>query len=374
MRAGRQVLLDLLRGGLQPDTIGDVEWAAVLDAAEQESILPYAAERLRGLAGECPPVYMRRLDEIRREAEVSGFIWTETLKNALRAFHRARLPVISLKGPCLAERLYGDAALRTCHDLDLLVRRSDFARAGELLTSIGYAPHSRGDDYHRPWRRKAIILELHHDVENPNTFAFDVDGAWKRARLSEFHGAPVRLLSEADELLYLCLHAVRHRFDRLSLIVDLTLAFRRFRLPLSGEPAWSDPVFENVVALGWMMAKRLASQIETPGILRVGPRNRKRLEQLADRIWQEQMFAPPAILDWAAQHRFFLEVETPGWNRMVRRWRYLRILLTRVIDDDFIFAERFNFHRDWQVRMLRPVRLAIKGMRGSPRGSRGALL
>ncbi len=85
----------------------------------------------------------------------------------------------------------------------------------------------------------------------------------------------------------------------------------------------------------------------------------------ADRLWQELLLAPPKTLDWAAQHRFYLELENPGRSRFLRRWRHRRILLTRLIDDDFVFAGRFNLHRNWQVRLLRPIRLLMKRLRAS---------
>ena len=45
-------------------------------------------------------------------------------------------------------------------------------------------------------------------------------------------------------------------------------------------------MFDNVFALGWMMAARLDPQI--PARLRAyATADRRRLEQLADRLWQE---------------------------------------------------------------------------------------
>ena len=48
--------------------------------------------------------------------------------------------MISLKGPSLAERLYGNAALRTRYDLDFLVREPDLGRAEQILQEMGFAP------------------------------------------------------------------------------------------------------------------------------------------------------------------------------------------------------------------------------------------
>jgi hypothetical protein len=116
-----------------------------------------------------------------------------------------------------------------------------------------------------------------------------------------------------------------------------------------------------------MMAAHLDPELPVLQAMRLSTTDRGRLEQLAEELWQELMAAPPKTLDWATQHRFYLEVENPGWNRVRRRLRHQRILLTRLMHDDFVFAERFNLHRNWQVRLLRPVRLLIKTLKPSPR-------
>ena len=365
MRQGMAPLLRLLRGDAGSLAIDDSEWPALVEVAAEENVLPWFAERLRVLEIELTPPQRDQILEVRRKAALSSFVWSETLKNTLGAFHRAKLPVIPLKGPCLAARLYGDVSFRAYGDLDLLVRQSDLSRAEELLAELGFAPCSRADDYHRPWRRKAIHLELHHNFGSPLAFDFKVDAAWDRARLSQFSEAPVWLLAPCDELFYLCFHAVRHRFDRLCLLVDLGFAIRSFPLSSSILGASRSSTLDNVVALGWMMAARLDPQIPLLPEMFARLGDRARLDQFAERIWQERMAEPAPRLNWAAQHRFYLEMETPGWPRIVRRWRHLRILVTRLIDVDFAFAEQFDLHRNWQARMLRPIRLLIKAVRPS---------
>jgi hypothetical protein len=362
-----QSLLDLLRGRLSQRNFSDADFAALLQIAEQENVVPFVAELLRRLDIDFSPPQRKQRDQIHREAQFASFVWTETLKNTLVAFHRAQVPVIALKGPCLAERIYGDPAFRTCYDLDLLVRGSDLSRAEDLLAKLGFSPNARADDYHRPWSRQGTNLELHHNVENPDAFEFDINSAWTRATPTEFHQAPLWLLSPPDELMYLCLHAVRHRFERVCLILDLALAFRRIPLAAPSVREWSSPVFDNIFALGWMMASRLDPDLPPAPAMRLTPGNRSRLEKLADRLWQELMLAKPPTLDWVAQHRFYLELENPGWNRLRRRMRHQRILATRLIEDDFRFAGRFHLHRNWQVRLLRPVRLLIKTLRPAPK-------
>jgi hypothetical protein len=359
-----QSLLELLRGHV-PQVSSDAEWAALLAVAETENVLPWMVEQLRILDAPCMPGHKQQLEQIRRQSQIAAFIWTQTLKSTLAAFDRAGIPVISLKGPCLAERLYGDASLRTCHDLDLLVAARDVSRAEAVLTEIGFAPHGGADDYHRRWRRKGIDLELHHNVENPLAFDMDMEGIWARAHIAEFQGTPIRLMDPADELAYLCLHAVRHRFEVLSLIVDLALSFRLTSTASATAPGPS--ALDNVVLLARLMAAHLDPQVTVPNFDRVRPRNQRRLRKLADQLWNEKMLEAARGFDWQSQHRFYVEVENPGWDRLGRRGRHLRILTTRLIDDDFYFAERFHLRRNWQVRLLRPIRLLIKNLRPSPR-------
>ncbi len=136
MRPGMHLLLALLRGEASAGDGSAEQWGAALDIARQENILPWTAARLRSIPGALPPGLDARLRQIHRDAQVSAFFWTSTLRTLLADFHERGIPVVSLKGPWMAERLCGDAALRPCTDLDLLVRPVDLARSEALLSQL----------------------------------------------------------------------------------------------------------------------------------------------------------------------------------------------------------------------------------------------
>ena len=367
MRPGIERLLELLRGRGSVDDASEREWLTVLEVAEQENVLHVAAARLHHAVGASMPLLTERLQTIERNAKVSAFLWTSTLKSTLAEFHGRGIPVIALKGPWMAERLYGDAALRSYADLDLLVRRSDLARAEELLTELGYGATGRRDDYERPWQRDGIRIELHHDVENRLAFDFGVEAAWGRAQRLEYQGAPAWLLCPSDELLFLCLHGARHHFERLSHVLDLVRAWEHLPVPATAGRGRASQI-DNVLALSAMMAVRMDPSLAIPGEVFERVRKRKVLEGLAEQIWEEKMAGPAPVVDWRRKHDFLLKIEPPGWERFASRLRHLRILLTRVIDDDFAFAARFRLHRGWQVWMLRPIRLVLKSCSHISRG------
>jgi hypothetical protein len=361
-----QTLLDLMRGELKATNTTPEEWMTVLDLATEENVLPWVTSCLRAQTDYDAPQIDTRLRAIEREARISAFVWSETLRSTLAEFHRCGIPVISLKGPWLAQRLYGDPALRLYSDLDLLVRRADFIRAGEPLSALGFSAAARRDDYARTWSRDSITLELHDDVENPLAFNFGIERAWDRAQLAEFNGVPARLLAPSDELRFLCLHGARHRFERLSHVLDLVLAFRQLAATPLVMKSENLRESERMLALGCMMAARLDPQIAEIEARYTSIPDRGSLEKTAEMLWQERMREPAPMLDWRAKHRFLLSIERYGWDRVRAGGRHLRILSTRLITADFAFAARFHLYRTWQVWMLRPVRLLLRAFRALP--------
>jgi hypothetical protein len=369
MRQGMQTLLDLMRGELKEPNLPAEEWMRVLDIAEEENILPWAASCMRAQAGLVAPEVDARLREIDRAARISAFVWSETLRSTLAEFHRRDVPVISLKGPWLAQRLYGDTALRLYADLDLLVRRADFVRSEEVLSALGFSAAEGRDDYARTWSRGGIILELHDDVENPLAFDFGIEGAWDRAQPAEFNGVPARLLAPSDELRFLCLHGARHRFERLSHVLDLVLAFRHLPGLQPGTQPERPRESDRVLALGCMMAARLEPQVSEVETCYAAIPDAGSLAKIVGQLWQERMQEPAPMLDWRAKHLFLLSIERGGWDRLRARLRHLRILSTRLITLDFAFAANFHLYRTWQVWMLRPVRLLLRACRTLPETS-----
>ena len=349
-------LLELLRGRSIARAAGDADWEMVLSRAEEEHILPWVAAQLRLQSANLSPAILTRLKGIEREAAITAFFWSSELKGILREFESRDLAVVPLKGPSLADRIYGSTELRVSHDLDLLVSIHDLKRAEAVLTAAGFTPGSP-DDYHRQWYRKTTTVELHHDVENPLAFDFHVAGALRQSLPSEFQGQRCWQLAPADELLFLCLHGVRHRFERLSLLLDLKLAFQK----LAGE----DGVrlrpevagLGDLVTLGLAMARRLEPKLTVPFATYSSPEQSARLNNLADRLWQQLLTQRGETLDWGSLHAFYLEIEPPGRARLHRRLRHLRILSGRLIEPDYKFAAKFGLHRRWQAYMLRPLRL-----------------
>lgn len=142
---------------------------------------------------------------------------------------------ITLKGPALSRRLYGDPGIRASADLDVLVRPGDLLAARDLLSRNGYdivgALHwdsdsacmrSRECELLMEHRERGITIDLHWRIL-PSYFAspFDRFEPWDSAMEGEIAGRRILELSPEHLLLFLCAHAAKHAFERLGWICDI---------------------------------------------------------------------------------------------------------------------------------------------------------
>ena len=99
----------------------------------------------------------KRSDACRMQAVRHSLILAEVLK----AFNRAAIPVMPLKGPILSFDLYGDVGLRQSHDLDIAVTQENFLGAQSCLENQGW---HLGIDYLSlsPRQLESCLLHEHH--------------------------------------------------------------------------------------------------------------------------------------------------------------------------------------------------------------------
>jgi hypothetical protein len=218
---------------------GSLSWPEVLRLVRQHGVGPLFARNLARLGHGGVPAEARsalaagqRLDAARNALLIRGLV------QALALLAEAGIPAIPLKGPALALSLHGDATLRECSDLDVLIPREAVAPAFALLLARGY---EHGEEARvAPSEVEALLesnmeygftggagglahlVELHWDI----AWRWRGDDAamrdlWAEARPAEYWGAAGLGLSPEWRLLYLCVHAARHGWGALKWLVDI---------------------------------------------------------------------------------------------------------------------------------------------------------
>ena len=222
--AGRERVVQLLNAGL--------DWDVLLALAEEHSVLGALAIRLRDVRFEAVPDLAREklLDRLRAQ-HMFALAMSADLFNVLNDFSEAGIETVLVKGPLVSLLAYGDPAVRSYVDLDLLLRHDDILTASRRMTALGFeadVPESAIEAgkipgeylFRRPETKR--IVELHTE----RTFRYyprpmPIAQLFSRRRQVLLDGQPVPALSLEDELVLNCIHGAKHFWERLMWVSDI---------------------------------------------------------------------------------------------------------------------------------------------------------
>jgi len=225
------------------------DWNEFLRLAEHHGVLALAARNLTTHARDLPPQIRQSLESAYATNLRRSLWFAAELMRITRHFEQKQLRALPYKGPVLAQAAYGDLALRSYSDLDLMISAADFSRAKEALAEIGYQPSEEVTPaIERLWLRKGYersfdgsagknLVELQWNLL-PYFYAvddwsggFQFDDLLKRAGKITFadtskpspdrQADSIPCLSPEDSLLVLCLHAAKHLWTRLIWVADI---------------------------------------------------------------------------------------------------------------------------------------------------------
>jgi Uncharacterised nucleotidyltransferase len=328
-----------------------VDWLALLKLAEKHSVLPLMNEALIANGAAMPAFFLRAVEESRAATTLLAV----ELEHLLAKFAQHKIEVMPLKGPLLAEALYGDITMRPSADLDLLVRDHEFSRAELLLQDAGWVARSAADDYHRGFLRDGMLVELHFGVASPQSFPFDLQGTWDRSTASTFRTQPIRVMSESDRALHLCLHGLKHGFGKLLWVADLkralTLAAEHNPQELVNRA--SEQGLEQVLHISCAMVLEVFPQqlpAELIAVLAESPEDAASARANLRRLLTGSAKDTNSPELWS----FSLQVQAYPLQRWARRWKALA-----PTSQDDRWAEDHRFPREL-MPLLRPFRLLAK--------------
>jgi len=214
------------------------DWSQLLVMAEEHGVLGHLAARISGLDEKIVRADERSLLVERYRLQVFRTLeMNRELFRLLKLFGGKDIGALVVKGPVLAIDAYGDPAIRSYGDLDLLVRQRDIRGATEALEAAGYeatVPLSAIDArkipgqylFRRPDSR--LLLELHNDL----TLRYfprrlPIEEFFARQTHVQLDGHEVPALSIEDELVYICVHGATHLWERLGWIADVAALVTR---------------------------------------------------------------------------------------------------------------------------------------------------
>jgi len=216
------------------------DWSRLLVLAEEHGVIGHLGTRLPELDDNIVSAEKRSaLVELHRAQVFRMLGMIRELFHLLELLAGKDISLLVVKGPVLAVDAYGDAAIRSYGDLDLLVRQRDIRRATEVLEAAGYeaaVPLSAIDARKIPGQylftrsESSLLVELHNDLTLryfPRRLA--IEELFARQTRVRLDGHEVPALSVEDELVYISVHGATHLWERLGWIADVAALVTRQR-------------------------------------------------------------------------------------------------------------------------------------------------
>jgi len=206
----------------------EIDWSRFLRLVRDHHVVSLANLNLSRAATPLAPV--ETLSKLREQTQfIAGrnmFLVRELLSVSSRLSEQ-KIRMIAFKGPMLAAGVYGSLALRSCGDLDLLVREEDVQQIKKSMVATGMRPIfptstpqeieyllSLDEETERAYFRSHweyhllrddwLNIDLHWRIMPPEmSLHFDHDELWRRSTPLSVAGQSIPGLSMEDQLLVL---------------------------------------------------------------------------------------------------------------------------------------------------------------------------
>ncbi len=313
-----------------------VNWERLVQLADQHGLVPLVFRRLSAEPGAGQSHGLEALRQLDK-ANAHRTLWlTLELLNIHRHLRARGLDVLPYKGPLLAEKLYGNVALRQFSDLDLLVRSDDLPAIKQALAELGYEPGLRlaqaaerdylksGYEYTFDGARGRNLLEIKWQIlPRFYSIGFAVSEFFERATVAMIEGQRLRTLCDQDLMLVLCVHAAKHAWKQISWLRDIAQLARSQGLDWAALRAKAERLgILRIVSVTFLLAHQLLGA-ELPAQLRMEMEKDAEAEVLAERVVRlivaEEEFDPESM----AYFRLMMELRERRRDRAAFWWRLL---------------------------------------------------
>ena len=127
-----------------PESTDQLDWQRVLSLLQWHGLAGWVLHARPARLAELPESALDSLGKLQLVNKLRVMAQLATLKELQARLDRLGIPLIVLKGIGLSLRHYGDATIRACGDLDLLIPRRHMLRAHAVMEDLGYAIHNPG--------------------------------------------------------------------------------------------------------------------------------------------------------------------------------------------------------------------------------------
>lgn len=216
-----------------PERFAEINWEQFVRLTLHHRVYPVVYPKLSRMQNVLVPSrVIERLQQEYRRNTVHMLQLSGEMARIGKLLAKSNIRSLFLKGPVLAEDLYGDISLRTSRDLDFLVPMKQLSEVETLLLGLGYVKDEDFESILGDWKWREhhltfnhpdskIKLEVHWRLGPGPSTEPDFDELWQHARTSKLIGPDVHYLGKEDLFQFLTTHGARHGWSRLRWLLDI---------------------------------------------------------------------------------------------------------------------------------------------------------
>ncbi|OKL36574.1 nucleotidyltransferase domain-containing protein [Domibacillus mangrovi] len=217
----------------------DIDWDLFLKLTVHHRVYPLLSSKIKALDEHLVPSHVAQfLKQKYKHNTYQMLHLSAEMEHVSKLFADQHIRTLFLKGPVLAQDLYGDLSLRTSGDLDFLIPIEHLEEAENLLVALGYQKDDYIETILNDWRwrhhhvtytnpQKRIKLEIHWRLHPGPGREPNFQELWERRRKSTLTSHSVFYLGQEDLFLFLVSHGARHGWSRLRWLVDIQHMMRQ---------------------------------------------------------------------------------------------------------------------------------------------------
>jgi len=361
---------------------GDIDWQYLIQTAYRHGVIPLLYGNLSNICPQLIPAsFQQQLQRNQYARTQRNLMLTSKLIKLLELFEANDIPVIPFKGPILAISAYGDISRRDFFDLDILVRKQDFLKTKELLTTQGYQPYSNNSEKEAAYlsslndkQQKAylqshwelhmvdsdrVTIDVHHGMlPKQFSFLFDTEWLWQYAQPKPFANRMVLNLSSEDSILILCSQGAKDCWQQLNRICDIAQV-----LSTCGEINWEQVCHRatslrmtRILLLGLLLAHELL-EVELPKTILQQIQANPLLNSLASQIYTQLFYQSESSVANEKVNSSFFHLSMIEHPLDKIRYCFEHLVVPTVADEVFLPLPQFLSFLYYPLRLIRLIKM-----------------
>jgi hypothetical protein len=229
MSAQRLELLVALLRGQGPDReshssngTAALNWDMIFTLAHEHGVAPLVYQNLLVASANGAPVPSSIQERFRLATYQNVLVKQKQagrLSKILAYLQAREIDAMILKGAALDLMVYNQPWYTVAHDVDLVLRPRCRCSLATYQAELKARFQGTGIEYE---------FDTHHDMTLNGALAIDFERIWRDARVADFDGYPVYLMSPEDTLLAVCINSCRKRYFRLRSLCDIAETIKRY--------------------------------------------------------------------------------------------------------------------------------------------------